>query len=50
MKWFRRYREFRAIAKGRAELEIDRNTNWLEREHPHVVLGVLKDRAKRALA
>ena len=50
MKLFRRYREFRAIAEALAGLDINRESEWLEAQHPHVVLGLLKDRAKKALS
>jgi hypothetical protein len=50
LKLLRQYREFRAIAQALADLEFDPITAMLMRDHPHVVLGLLHDRAKRALA
>lgn len=50
MRLFRRYRELRALAEALVELDADPITGMLASKHPHVVLGLLKDRAKRALA
>lgn len=49
MKFIRRYRELYAIAQELANLGIDRNTQWLEQQHPEYVLALLKDRAIRVL-